>query len=280
MQHEVTATCSTHSSWQKSFNFEIKLEKRRFTFFFQGEILGSVPMGRWRRGHFSRPGLFWVMGNGENNVSPIFHLTNRWRGGTLGAEREEKKRGGLGVEKKRNRGHWSSSTMHHAQQQRVGYRVGGKEASGSPMLSAAWMYVHWQEKNTISRVDRRKSRLTEHPQCSVRLQNMYMQLFQQQNEAERREKEVICSVEIQSDLHSHLRVCIHMEIIELFSSGEKASTWRRVPTRKAFLWSPHHHAWKRLPAELWLFQSNLFSKTNIRRSREAVMFGLRVLDIR
>lgn len=112
MQHEVTATCSTHSSWQKSFNFEIKLEKRRFTFFFQGEILGSVPMGRWRRGHFSRPGLFWVMGNGENNVSPIFHLTNRWRGGTLGAEREEKKkrRTGGGKEEKSR----ALELIHHA----------------------------------------------------------------------------------------------------------------------------------------------------------------------
>ena len=78
-------------------------------------------------------------------------------------------------------------------------------------------------------------------------------------------------MELQSDLHSHLQVCIHIEIIELLSSGEKASTWRRVPSRKAFLWSPHHHAWKRLPAELWLFQSNLFSKANIRKSQEAEM---------
>lgn len=61
MQHEVTATCSTHSSWQKSFNFEIKLEKRRFTFFskeiflaqsqWEGEdgaiLVGQVYFGLW-----------------------------------------------------------------------------------------------------------------------------------------------------------------------------------------------------------------------------------------
>ena len=61
MQHEVTATCSTHSSWQKSFNFEIKLEKRRFTFFskeiflaqsqWEGEdgaiLVGQVYSGLW-----------------------------------------------------------------------------------------------------------------------------------------------------------------------------------------------------------------------------------------
>lgn len=31
----------------------------------------------------------------------------------------------------RNRGHWSISSMYHTQQQRVGYRVGGKRVLGS-----------------------------------------------------------------------------------------------------------------------------------------------------
>lgn len=73
----------------KTFMREGKMDNR----FFQGDILGSVPVGRWRRGHFSRPGLFLgYTGDGENNVSPIFHLTNRWRGVTWGQSEGDKER--------------------------------------------------------------------------------------------------------------------------------------------------------------------------------------------
>lgn len=68
------------------------------------------------------------MGNGENSVSPIFHQTNRWRGETSGHREGERKRRIEGGKEKN-----ISSTMHHAQQQRVGYGVGGKGALGSPM---------------------------------------------------------------------------------------------------------------------------------------------------
>lgn len=145
------------------------------------------------------------------------------RGDVGGREGGEKKRriGGGKEEKSR-----ALELIHHASCSTAkGWLQSGREGGlGFTDAQRGVDVCSLAGKTTISRDDRRKSRLTEHPQCSVRLQNVYMRLFQQQNEAERREKEVICSVEIQSDLHSHLWVCIHMEIIELLSSGEKAST--------------------------------------------------------
>lgn len=93
--------------------------------------------------------------------------------GGRGGRESERERRRIEGGKKRNRGHWSSSTMHHAQQQRVGYRVGGKGSLGSPMLSKVRMYIHWQQ-NTINRVDRRRSRLIEHPQCVASSSQMWL----------------------------------------------------------------------------------------------------------
>ncbi len=62
-------------------------------------------------------------------------------------EREKEDQGG----KKRNRGHWSSSTMHHVQQQRVGYRVGWRQPQ-----------VHWC--STLTGKYNLQSPLGEHPQ--------------------------------------------------------------------------------------------------------------------
>lgn len=138
-------------------------------------------MGRWRRGHLSRPGLFWVMGNGENNVSPIFHLTNRWKEGEGGSRERgwEKEKEGLGAGKKRNRGHWSSSSLYH---------TGGLVGFGFTYMSISalcrWIYV-FRRENTISRGDRRKNwQLIEHlhspPVCPLILLPLTLHLFLRQ----------------------------------------------------------------------------------------------------
>lgn len=119
--------------------------------------LGSIE--KVKMGAFCRPGLFWIMEMLRTMFLQFFIWLTDGEGRHGGRERGSET-GWLGVEI-RNRGHWSISSMYHTQQQRVGYRVGGKRVLGSllwaSLLSSALCgctfaevkIQSWQEKESV-----------------------------------------------------------------------------------------------------------------------------------
>lgn len=122
----------------------------------RGDIIGIEKV---KMGAFCRPGLFWIMEMLRTMFLQFFIWLTDGEGRHGGRERGSET-GWLGVEI-RNRGHWSISSMYHTQQQRVGYRVGGKRVLGSllwaSLLSSALCgctfaevkIQSWQEKESV-----------------------------------------------------------------------------------------------------------------------------------
>ena len=95
------------------------------------------------------------------------------RGDVGGREGGEKKRKTGGGKEEKSR---ALKLIHHASCSTAkGWLQSGRE--GGLEFTDAQRNVDVRSpsgKNTISRVDRQKSRLIEYPQCSVRLQNVYI----------------------------------------------------------------------------------------------------------